>query len=404
MNKATFYFINNSHISNNDMSGGEKIAMELARCWAKKNQVFVFTSNLGKTIWEKYQIREIKYLQIATLKNNENILLGYFKRIFFSLAKILKFRLNPGVNLIYSVSDFWPDSIPALFLKIKNPKVIWVAGFYLFAPKPWQSDSPYKTSVKRFIRGLIYWISQLPVYFLVKYLADYVFVTSEPDVEKFMTPKRNRDKIVVVQGGVDISSSEKYLKSKVMIPVAERKYDACFLGRFHYQKGVLELIDIWKLVCQKKPSAKLVMIGNGPLEEDVLEKIQQYKLEKNIDLLGFLDGEKKYEIFKQSKMMVHPATYDSGGMAAAEGMAWKLPAVSFDLESLKTYYPSGMIKTKCYNLQKFADNIVSLLDNKQLYQKMSNEAHTLIVEIWDWKIRTDFISRKIFTNETQNKK
>ncbi|PIU03202.1 hypothetical protein COT44_04905 [Candidatus Shapirobacteria bacterium CG08_land_8_20_14_0_20_39_18] len=176
------------------------------------------------------------------------------------------------------------------------------------------------------------------------------------------------------------------------------------MGRFHYQKGVLELIDIWKLVCQKKPEAKLAMIGNGPLEKNVLIKIREYKLEKNIDLLGFLDGEKKYEIFKQSKMIIHPATYDSGGMAAAEGMAWELPGVSFDLESLKTYYPSGMIKTKCYNLREFADNIISLLDNEKLYQKISKEAHTLIVGVWDWEKRTDFISRKIFNDETQNKK
>ncbi|PJE68531.1 hypothetical protein COU94_01395 [Candidatus Shapirobacteria bacterium CG10_big_fil_rev_8_21_14_0_10_38_8] len=404
MSTAHFYFINNSHISTNDMSGGEKIAMALARHWSKRNMVFVFTSNLGKTIWEKYQILNIKYLVSAFLKNNEKIFFSYCKRVLIILPKIYQLKLNRNTNFVYSVSDFWPDSIPALFLKIKNPKVIWVAGFYLFAPKPWQSDSPYKSSIKRFFIGLAYWFSQLPIYFLIKNMADYVFVTSEPDMEKFITSKRNRDKIVVVQGGVDITTSEKYLKSKKVIPISQRKYDACFLGRFHYQKGVLELIDIWKLVCQKKPEAKLAMIGNGPLEKNVLIKIREYKLEKNIDLLGFLDGEKKYEIFKQSKMIIHPATYDSGGMAAAEGMAWELPGVSFDLESLKTYYPSGMIKTKCYNLREFADNIISLLDNEKLYQKISKEAHTLIVGVWDWEKRTDFISRKIFNDETQNKK
>ena len=43
-------------------------------------------------------------------------------------------------------------------------------------------------------------------------------------------------------------------------------------------------------------------------------------------------------------MVVHPAIFDSGGMAAAEAMAWGLPGVSFDLPALKTYYPQGMIK------------------------------------------------------------
>jgi len=56
-------------------------------------------------------------------------------------------------------------------------------------------------------------------------------------------------------------------------------------------------------------------------------------------------------------------------MSAAEAMAWGLPGVSFDLEALKTYYPKGMIKTPCFNHDKFAANIINLLSNQSLYQK-----------------------------------
>ena len=93
--------------------------------------------------------------------------------------------------------------------------------------------------------------------------------------------------------------------------------------------------------------------------------------------------------------MVHPATYDSGGMAAAEGMAWGLPGVSFDLESLKTYYPRGMIKTRCFDLEEFARNILNLLNNRKLYDEMSKQAHNLIIEIWDWEKRAEIIYKKI---------
>ena len=167
-----------------------------------------------------------------------------------------------------------------------------------------------------------------------------VFVTSEPDVEKFVTKKRSRDKITVIRGGVDIKPSMEYLNSGNVIAKEKRKYDACFVGRFHPQKGVLELIDIWKLVCDKKPRAKLAMIGIGALENAVKNRIAELGLNDNIYLLGFKDGEEKYEIFKQSKIVVHPATYDSGGMAAAEGMAWGLPGVSFEVISYeKLVYP-----------------------------------------------------------------
>jgi len=385
--------IDNSQVSKNDFGGGERIAIELSKRWSKKLSVNVYTSNLGSFMWNKYDLNNVKLIKIIELKEKSNVF-SYFNR---AIQGIFKFGLKnfDKSGMIYSCSDFWPDSIPAFVAKIKNPKMKWIAGFYLFAPNPWQKDSPYKTSFKRRIIGLAYWLTQLPIYFLVKKYADYVFVTSEPDVKKFITKKRNKSKIIVVQGGVDITESEKYLKLKNIIPIEKRKYDACFVGRFHYQKGVLELIEIWNLVCKEKSNAKLAMIGIGPLKSDLKKKIKDLGLEKNIDLLGFKDGKEKYQIFKQSKIIVHPATYDSGGMAAAEGMAWALPGVSFDLEALKTYYPKGMIKTKCFDKIEFAKNIRGLLNDPQIYKKTSKEAHELIKDVWDWDKRTDFIYKKI---------
>jgi glycosyltransferase involved in cell wall biosynthesis len=144
-------------------------------------------------------------------------------------------------------------------------------------------------------------------------------------------------------------------------------------------------------VCEKKQEARLAMIGNGPLEEEARTKIKALGLERNIELLGFMDGEKKFEVFKQSKIMVHPATYDSGGMAAAEGMAWNLPGVSFDLEALKTYYPQGMVKIPCYDEQRFADAILRLLNDPPYYKEQARLAHELILNVWDWKKRAEFV-------------
>ena len=140
---------------------------------------------------------------------------------------------------------------------------------------------------------MFYWLSQLPMYYLIKRYADVVFVTSDPDIPKFITRKRGKDKIVVVHGGVDTKPSEKYLSSEEIIPVKDRKYDACFVGRFHSQKGVLELIDIWKLVCEQKPNSKLGIIGTGPLEKEIQEKIKRSGLKNEIDLLGFRIGPSK---------------------------------------------------------------------------------------------------------------
>jgi len=161
----------------------------------------------------------------------------------------------------------------------------------------------------------------------------------------------------------------------------------------------MELIDIWRHVVAKRPQARLAMIGNGPLEEEAREKVRKYGIQDKVDFFGFLDGEAKFDIFRQSKLVVHPATFDSGGMAAAEAMAWKLPGVSFDLEALKSYYPKGMVKVSKGDIRGFADAVCGLLNDRTNYERLSQEALDLIMEKWDWKVRAQELYKGLFKEE-----
>jgi glycosyltransferase involved in cell wall biosynthesis len=388
------HVINNCHTRIGGMSGGDRIIIELVRRY-EKGKIFLYTSNFGAATWGQYKLNNVKPIKFINFKRQTGFS-SYPYRTLIGCLELSKIKIKLA-GIIYSASDFWPDSIPAFIMKLKNPKSKWIAGFYLFAPAPFQKDSPYKG--KKWLAGLLYWLTQLPIYFIVKRYADMVFVTSEPDVNRFVTKRRGRDRVVVIRGGVDIKPSDRYLNSSDIIPVNKRKYDVCFVGRFHYQKGALELIDIWKYACEKKPGLKLAMIGCGPLENEIKKKINEYKLSDNIDLLGFKDGNEKYEIFKQSKVVVHPATYDSGGMAACEAMAWGLPGVSFDLEALKTYYPKGMLKTPCYNFKVFACNILKLLEDSEMHNRMSQDAISW-ARTWDWDKRAanvfNIIKQRLF--------
>ena len=282
------------------------------------------------------------------------------KNVLFSEKKI---EGSKAKTYVYSSSDFWPDAIPAFLMKKKDPDSKWIAGFFLFAPPPWRKNSPYKGIF--WFKGLIYWFFQQPIYWLVKKEADVILVTSQPDVARFSREGEKNESVVVVQGGTDVGPAGKYLKSNRSELIKKKRYDGCFVGRFHYQKGVLELIEIWRLVCQKKPLARLVLIGDGPLRREVEEKIKHFNLSDRIKMFGFRDGEEKYQIFKESKVIVHPAIYDSGGMAAAEAMAWGLPGVSFDLEALRSYYPKGMVKVPEGDREAFAGAVLKLLEDRK---------------------------------------
>lgn len=382
MRKLKILFIANNNIGFG-LSGGDTIFIQLLSHWCRQSRLTLLACQ------EAIDILPHKISPLITIKTDTtnpnpqntvlNLFLHYLRRISKVFVAIHK-NYRPLINqdIVYSVSDFLPDLLPAVYLKIVNPHIKWITGYYLFAPTPWSSNSPYRGLLR--FKGLIYWLIQKLTVPIVDRYANLIFVTSRPDTLRFRHPNR----VIVVQGGVDIRNIKKYLKHHPLLPTTKRKYDACYLGRFHPQKGVLELIDIWKIVTSTHPRAKLAIIGKGELEKQTRAKILKLKLTRNIDLFGFRSGTTKYNIFRQSKIVVHPATYDSGGMAAAEAMAFGLPGVSFALESLKTYYPQGMLKSRCFNLNHFAQNIIRLLDNPKLYRQTSKDAQMLIFTQWDW--------------------
>jgi glycosyltransferase involved in cell wall biosynthesis len=385
-------FIANNNLGNG-LSGGDRIFLEFLRNWANKAQITIFASKETANLMKFYKIKNINLINTTKKVNNDDyftipqLIKHNFNRTLIGIKTIFQHKqIVKQADYIYSVSDFYPDFFPALTAKLISPKIKWIAGYYLFAPNPFLKDSPYQKN--GFLKGFFYWLIQQPTHLIANLFADIIFITSKPDVKKFPNKKT-----VIIRGGVDTNPAKKYFKTKKLV---KKIYDAVFIGRLHPQKGVIELIDIWKLVVKQKPKAKLIIIGDGELLSKIKFKISKLKLNKNIKMVGFLDGTKKYQIFKQSKIVVHPAVYDSGGMAAAEAMAWGLPGVSFDLEALKTYYPKGMLKSKCFDFNDFTKNILILLKGEETYKKTSQEAKDLVYEEWDWEKRSNLIYQKTF--------
>ena len=390
MKKVVFHVIANAALGAG-LSGSDRIFIECAKRWAGAgHEVYIYVWEEGYEMCRRNGLDNVKYIIWSVMPyKNLGFTILYMVRTIRGIIETLKMHIseNSEDTVIFSASDFWPDSIPAWILKMRFRTVKWVAGFYLFISNPFSKESPYKG--KLVLKGLFYYLSQMLVYSLVRRYADRAFVTNEQDRWKFIDNKRlTPDRVVAVRGGVDI-------KTPALIPEPrDKRFDAVFIGRFHPQKGVLELMDIWRYVCERRKDAKLAMIGVGELESEVQAKIKKCGLENNIVLFGFKDGVKKLKIIKNSRVVVHPAIYDSGGMAACEAMACGLPGLSFDLPALRTYYPKGMLKAPCYDLKRFAENILRLLNDEELYRKTAKDALDWARE-WDWDKRAEKLLKAV---------
>lgn len=364
-----------------NLSGGDKIFLEyLKNINFKKFEIEVLTNEYGFLIYKNYlPIKNFKRLNFNIVKNNLLLFLGnslsYPLRILYNSIFTIFFN-NNKFDIIISTSDFLTDVIPAIILKKRqSKKSIILFSFFLKAPNPFHKNFPYNGI--NYISGLFYWFTQLFSVFLINRFNEGLIICSKT-VKKILKSKN----YLYIPGGVDY-------KNINSIKYNNKIYDCCYYARFHPQKGPDEALYIWNILVKKyNPNAKLVMIGDGPLLSKCENLIYKLNLSKNIILKGYMhDVLKKKKIFTKTKILLHSAIYDTGGMAALECMSYGIPAISYDLKGLKETYPIGMKKIKPFNREYFAKSINELLENKyNNYYSLKKETIMLSKE-WDWKKR-----------------
>jgi glycosyltransferase involved in cell wall biosynthesis len=362
------------------LGGGDRIMVECIRRWRQQQAITVYGNEGARQLCDYFKLDGIEHVTWPADRWKR------FGRPVWWLAQTVagcrgvdQLKLAPEEkHLIIASTEFQPNGLPAFRLKRRYPHVPLVMESFLLAPK-WFSGKRGPGLIFTAYRPL-----QKIVLRRVLREAEMLLVTGEEDREFMIAEGRAPDSVFAVLGGVDLS-----IPQSVPEP-PEKRFDAIFIGRLHPQKGPLELVDIWKMLVQKKPDARLAVIGSGPLEAKCKAKTESTGMTRTVEFFGFCDGVEKYKIVKASRVVVHPAVYDSGGMAAAEALCCGLPGVSFDLRSLQTYYPRGWLKAPVGDLPGFADRIYRLLSDEKLYAETSKEAYAAGLE-WDWNARAKAI-------------
>ena len=141
--------------------------------------------------------------------------------------------------------------------------------------------------------------------------------------------KMNSEKVVMIYNPIDLEfikkraedvekKYEKYLKEDYFLQVS----------RLSEQKQPEHLIDIYYKLKKKGIKEKLYFIGSGIKNELLRQKIQEYKLENDIFLLGQMEN--PYPFFKNAKLFVHTAKYEGLPTVLIESMTFGIPVVAYD--------------------------------------------------------------------------
>jgi glycosyltransferase involved in cell wall biosynthesis len=91
------------------------------------------------------------------------------------------------------------------------------------------------------------------------------------------------------------------------------------LGRLIRVKGYDVLIDAFRFVLQQVPNAVLLIAGDGPEREDLVERIGSYRLQDKIKLLGMI--REVYELYEICNVYVNSSRLEGLPMTIIEAMA-----------------------------------------------------------------------------------
>lgn len=219
------------------------------------------------------------------------------------------------------------------------------------------------------IKSLAYWFAAKK--------AKHIFWVSNSSYEGYRFHAQFKDKSSVLYNVINVDS----LYEKMASDKQSYNYDIVYLGRLTPPKNPERLIQVCKIVVEKKPDVKIAVIGTGDLEKETKELATNLKLNDNIAFLGFQSNPLK--ILHDSKVMVMTSRWEGTPMCALEAMALGVPIVSTPVDGLKDLVINGETGLLSNDNSEIADELIristepnlrnSLSDNSKIISKKMND-------------------------------
>lgn len=170
--------------------------------------------------------------------------------------------------------------------------------------------------------------------------------------------------------------------------LGERKKEIVTAGRVSKQKNHSLLIDAFAMISDKYPEYKLIIYGDGPLMNNLRNKVTQLGLSEKVILPGRVDNikDKIYE----SSLFVLSSDFEGMPNALLEAMALGLPCISTDCpvggpgEVIRSYENGILVPVG--NAEAMAEAMDKALLDKKFAEKLGKNAN---------KIYEKFSSKKV---------
>lgn len=249
------------------------------------------------------------------------------------------------------------DSISYMFAaaKSKKPFVVTTVG-----NPPYWVRGTLKGAIDAILSNIIYQWGYNKAHVIVAF-SKYL---------KIWMKKRYNKKSVLLDLGVN-REIFKPISKKEFIDLVKGSPQLLYVGQISEKKGCDELLYGMHKLKDIYPKFTLQIIGFG--EDYYLKKfkdqISKYKLEKNIDLVGYLDSKEINKYYNACDVFITPSRWEGFGLPILEAMAVGKPCVA--LNKFNTKYLILDSKAGCVfnNKKDIHKAVIDCIENYEVYSK-----------------------------------
>ncbi len=148
-----------------------------------------------------------------------------------------------------------------------------------------------------------------------------------------------------------------------------------FVGRLGQEKNVSFLIRAFHTVQSTYPECHLVLVGKGPQENSLRRFCKERGILDKVTFTGVLPRQKIVHCYASADLFVFPSVTETQGLVIGEAKATGLPVVAiraFGPAEMVNHGEDGFLTDP--SLPSFTTAIIDLLENKELYNRMSKQA------------------------------
>jgi phosphatidylinositol alpha-1,6-mannosyltransferase len=200
------------------------------------------------------------------------------------------------------------------------------------------------------------------------------------------------DHVAVVYYGVDPVFAPRAPRADLIDRYGLRGHPVVlFFGGLKPRKNLGLLLDAWAAVTARRPDARLVIAGGGPLRADLERHSTRLGLGSHVVFTGYVQEADKAAHFNLADVFFFPSAMEGFGLAVAEAMSSGLPAVASDRGSIPELVADGETGFTCdpATPDRFVERLLLLLGDAPLRRKFGAAGRERVDRLFRWESCVD---------------